>query len=107
MEALETEQGMFETLPVTKPTLNEMEQHYTNAARSHTIRRIFNELEEKENSSVVLFDAKNRSETIIDEIAEKKYRAEYDEDRFRKADIKIKVKIVHDPLPYKKQAVKN
>ena len=102
LEALETEQGMFETLPVRKPTLPEMEQHYTNAARTHTIRRIFNELEEKQNSSAVLFDAKNRSDTIIDEIAEKKYRAQYEEDRFRKADIKIKVKIVHDPLPYKK-----
>jgi len=102
LEVLETEQGMFETLPVKKPTLKKLEQHYTNAARTHTIRRIFNELEEKQNSSAVLFDAKNRSETIIDEIAEKRYRAEYDEDRFRKADIKIKVKIVHDPLPYKK-----
>jgi len=106
LEALETEQRMLETLPVRNPTLPEMEQHYTNAARTHTIRRIFNELEEKQNSSVVLFEAKNRSELIIDEIAEKKYRAHHDEDRFRKADIKIKVKIVHDPLPYKKQAVK-
>ena len=102
LEALETEQGMFETLPVKKPTLQEMEHHYTNAVQTHTIRRIFNELEEKQNSSVVLFDAKNRSELIIDEIAEKKYRAQYDEDRFRKADIKIKIKIVHDPLPYKR-----
>ena len=53
-------------------------------------------------SIIITLVHKNKSEIIIDEIAEKKYKAQYDEDRFRKADIKIKVKIVHDPLPYKK-----
>ena len=104
LEELKGSVGKFEMKTYTKPTLAEMEEHHFVANRIKWLTKMRNEYEERSNPSVIIFDAKNGSETIIDEKSTKKYSDAYLKE---KAEVVIRVKITHAPVPYKKPAKNN
>lgn len=84
-----------------KHSLSEMEKLHFEINRVRWLRAKINEYEERNNPSVIVFDAKNGNEVIIDEKTYKSY-SDTVGDNHEKANVTIKIKITHAPLPYKK-----
>lgn len=105
LEELKTSLRGYQTKSITKPSLNEMEKHHFEANRAKWLQRKINEYEERSKPSVIVFDAKNKAEVIIDERTSKNYN-ETINDNHEKADVTVRIKVAHAPLPYKKVDIK-
>ncbi len=89
-----------ETQRFTKPTLEELEQQYADELRRKRLAQQVWEYEERADPGTMVFDAVNGSEIIIDEKTTRTKKIDQ-EDAYEKSTMTIRVKIIHDPLPYK------
>lgn len=92
----------FQINPVVNPDSAQMEQHYYEAIdRENALKTAM--ADETGHPGAVIFDAKNGEEIILHSTVIKTYTGLGDQaEDDGKATVKIKVKLTHDPLPYKK-----
>lgn len=86
-----------------KPDLEQMEEHYFTTVHREYLLKALDDDEERGAPTVALFNASNGDEVLLDETVVKKYKGRGDDaDDDGEATFRVKVKITHAPLPYKK-----
>ncbi len=105
LKVLESEAGLmdenhkntFQMNPDLKLTLQIMEKQFRETSRIHFITKKLVLYEDQANPGIIVFDAKNGEELIIEGTTTRRYTGAYDD---AKAKVMIRIKIIHAPLPY-------
>lgn len=91
-----------ETETFRKPSLQDLEEQYFDETRRRWLTQKIKEFEQGNDLSPFIFDAENSSGVIVDDQITTTYAHTDHNEVHEKATFTLRVKIVHDPLPYKK-----